>query len=63
MNGLKLTRKLQSIYPKFRYMFISGYTTNAITRNGMLDEGLIFLQKPFSKEGLTAKVREALDSE
>ncbi|NOQ21784.1 MAG: PhnD/SsuA/transferrin family substrate-binding protein [Candidatus Aegiribacteria sp.] len=63
MNGLNLTRRLLSIYPRLKYMFISGYTANAITRNGVLDEGVIFLQKPFTKEGLTAKVREALDSE
>jgi two-component system cell cycle sensor histidine kinase/response regulator CckA len=38
-----------------------GYTANAITHRGVLDEGIHFLQKPFSVEQLAVKLREALD--
>jgi DNA-binding response OmpR family regulator len=40
---------------------MSGYTSDVIMHHGVLDEGLAFLQKPFSPVSLTAKVREVLD--
>jgi len=39
---------------------MSGYTANAIAHRGILDEGVYFIQKPFSIKDLAAKVREAL---
>jgi hypothetical protein len=39
---------------------MSGYTDNVITSGGMLEEGLAFLQKPFSPGALVQKVREVL---
>lgn len=39
-----------------------GYTANVIAHRGILEEGVHFLQKPFSVEGLAAKVREALSA-
>jgi len=40
---------------------MSGYTTNVIAHRGVLDEGVNFIQKPFSNESMALKVREALD--
>jgi hypothetical protein len=40
---------------------MSGYTANVIAHRGILDEGVNFLQKPFSMAALAAKVREVLD--
>ena len=61
MNGLDLSKKMLSLYPNLKCLFTSGYTSNVIVHHGVLDEGIYFLQKPFSRRDLAAKVREALD--
>jgi PAS domain S-box-containing protein len=63
MNGRDLARNVLSIYPDIRRLFMSGYTANVIAHRGVLDEGVHFLQKPFSRNDLAAKVREALGPE
>ena len=60
MNGRDLARNLLSLYPEVRCLFTSGYTADVIAHHGVLDEGVHFLQKPFSQAELAAKVREAL---
>ncbi len=40
---------------------MSGYTANVIAHHGVLDEGVHFIQKPFTKKELAAKIREVLD--
>jgi two-component system, cell cycle sensor histidine kinase and response regulator CckA len=62
MNGRDLAKNLLSLYPEMKRLFMSGYTANVIAHHGVLDEGVQFLQKPFSAQELAAKVREALDS-
>ena len=61
MNGRELARRLLSLYPGLKRLFMSGYTADIIAHHGVLDEGVQFIQKPFSLDALTAKVREALD--
>jgi len=63
MNGRDLAKNLLSIYPHIKRLFTSGYTADLIAHRGVLDDGVHFLQKPFSMKGLAAKVREALESE
>jgi two-component system, cell cycle sensor histidine kinase and response regulator CckA len=63
MNGRDLAKNLLSIYPGIKRLFMSGYTANVITHHGVLDEGVHFIQKPYSIRDLAAKVREALDQE
>jgi PAS domain S-box-containing protein len=62
MNGRVLASKLRSIHPHVKRLFMSGYTANVIAHQGVLDEGVHFIQKPFSAEDLSAKVREAIDA-
>jgi response regulator RpfG family c-di-GMP phosphodiesterase len=62
MNGRELAQSLLSHYPQLKHMFISGYTDDIIAHHGILDEGVHFVQKPFSVKDLTAKVREVLDT-
>ena len=61
MNGRDLARNLLSLYPKLKRLFMSGYTANVIAHQGVLDEGVHFIQKPFSINDLAAKIREVLD--
>lgn len=62
MNGRDLARKLLTLYPNLKLLFMSGYTANVIAHHGVLDEGVnFFIQKPFSMKDLASKVREALD--
>ena len=60
MNGRDLARNLLSLYPNIKRLFMSGYTANVIAHQGVLDEGVHFIQKPFSMRDMGAKVREAL---
>ncbi len=61
MNGKELARLLQEMKPGIKCLFMSGYTADAIARQGILDEGISFLPKPFSSRDLALKVRETLD--
>jgi len=61
MNGRDLAERIVSIKPGLKCLFMSGYTANAITHHNVLDEGMQFIQKPFSLKNLAAKVREILD--
>ncbi len=60
MNGRDLAGKLRSLYPDIRVLFMSGYTANVIARQGILEDGVNFIQKPFNKKDLAGKIREAL---
>ncbi len=62
MHGRDLATKLSEIHPDIAKIFMSGYTANVIAHQGVLDEGVHFLQKPFSAKALGEKVREVLDA-
>ncbi len=62
MNGRDLSRELTSLCPDVKCLYMSGYTGNIIVHQGILDEGVQFIQKPFSMLGLAVKVREILDA-
>jgi len=62
MNGKELSDRLRTVCPTLRTLFMSGYTANVIAHRGVLDQGVQFMPKPFSKESMAQKVREALDS-
>jgi len=61
MNGLELANNLQTLYPDSKRLFMSGYTANVIARHGVLDQGVHFIQKPFSKNDLAQIIRKILD--
>jgi PAS domain S-box-containing protein len=63
MNGRDLAKKLLSLYPGIKRLFMSGYTSDVIAHHGVLDEGVHFIQKPFNMNILATKVRETLDSQ
>ena len=61
MNGKDLANNLLSLYPKLKCLFMSGYTADVIAHHGVLNQGVHFIQKPFSVQALAVKVREVLD--
>ncbi len=63
MNGKDLVNYLTSIIPNLKSLFMSGYTSDVIAHNGVVDEDMAFVQKPFSMKELSDKVRKVLDSE
>jgi PAS domain S-box-containing protein len=61
MNGHDLAKLLLTAKPGMKCLFTSGYTANAIAHHGVLDEGVNFIQKPFSKNDFGRKIRQILD--
>jgi two-component system, cell cycle sensor histidine kinase and response regulator CckA len=62
MTGRDLETYLLSLYPNLRTLFMSGYTANVIAHRGVLDDGVFFLQKPFSERDLAVKIRTVLEN-
>jgi CheY-like chemotaxis protein len=62
MNGSELARRLSILRPEMKALFMSGYTDNAIAHEGMGEEGISLLRKPFALSTLRANVREKLTS-
>ncbi len=60
MSGKELAERLMAIKPGLKCLYMSGYTADIIARQGILDEGIQFISKPFSVRDLAAKVRETL---
>lgn len=60
MNGRDLAEHLLSLYPDLKRLFMSGYTADVVAHHGVVDEGVQFIQKPFSITDLAAKLRQAL---
>jgi PAS domain S-box-containing protein len=63
MNGHEVAKRVVSLRPNTKVLYMSGYAENAIGHNGTLDEGINLLQKPFTLQALKEKVREVLDVE
>jgi DNA-binding NarL/FixJ family response regulator len=61
MNGRELADRLTALHPDLKVLFASGYTDDDIVRRGLVDAHLQFIAKPYSIEGLAAKVRLVLD--
>jgi len=61
MSGPQLTDQLIHLHPKMKVLYMSGYTDNAVLHHGVLEEGVNYIQKPFTIDGLMKKMREVLD--
>jgi len=61
MNGRDLQARVAALKPGLRCLYISGYTADVIAHQGILEDGVEFLSKPFSIADLTRKVRQVLD--
>jgi two-component system, cell cycle sensor histidine kinase and response regulator CckA len=61
MSGKELADRVKSLYPHTKILFTSAYTESAIVHQGVLDKGVVLLQKPFTPSALARKVRDMLD--
>ncbi len=62
MNGRELADRLLVLQPDLVIVFMSGYTADIIAHQGVLNNSINFIQKPFSRQDLAAHVRNALDA-
>jgi two-component system, cell cycle sensor histidine kinase and response regulator CckA len=63
MSGRELAKRVAAARPQTKVLFLSGYTEDAIIHEGVLEPGTAFLQKPFTLQVLSRKVRDVLHSE
>lgn len=61
MSGPALFNKIKQIRPESKVLYISGYTDNVISHHGILDKGINFIQKPFTIQALSRKIREVIE--
>ena len=61
VSGPALATELAEVRPQMKVVFMSGYTGNSMSHEAGIQEGALFLDKPFSPATLSAKLREALD--
>jgi DNA-binding response OmpR family regulator len=61
MNGRELAARISALRPGLSVLFSSGYGENIISKQGIIDDGLHFIGKPYRPRELAAKVRALLD--
>jgi two-component system, cell cycle sensor histidine kinase and response regulator CckA len=60
-SGKELAAEIGKLYPRTKVLFMSGYSQDLIVHQGVLEEGVNLIEKPFSVEDLLTRVREVLD--
>ena len=61
MSGREMAEKVSENYPRIKILFTSGYSSNSIAKHGLSDPNTHFIQKPFTLETISLKVRKVLD--
>jgi len=62
MSGREVAQKLTADRPGLKVLFVSGYTEDTAIRRRVSESDVSFLQKPFTVDALSRKVREVLDA-
>jgi len=60
ISGRQLVEMVKAIHPETAIVFVSGYTEDTVVHQGVLQPGVEFLSKPFTRESLAVKLREAV---
>ncbi len=61
-GGVELAKKIAERHPGIQVVYMSGYTENSIVHQGVLDEGVLLISKPFTKAELARMIRSAIDA-
>jgi two-component system cell cycle sensor histidine kinase/response regulator CckA len=61
LGGRLLAEQIVPLHPEIHVLYLSGHTTDSVIRNGILEDDVHFLQKPFSTATLNRKLREVLE--
>ena len=62
MGGGDLYHRAKAEHPGVKFLFVSGYTDDAILRQGIVEKGVSFLPKPFTPAELSREVRRIIDA-
>ncbi|MDX2108649.1 MAG: response regulator [Verrucomicrobiota bacterium] len=62
MGGRAMAEQLHKTHPSLKVLFMSGYPNETITQNGLIENGVEFLPKPYMPESLARKVHELLNA-
>ncbi len=62
LSGVEVAQRLKSLRPSLKVLLMSGYTDRSLGEDGALPAGMGFLQKPFTLDAVTRKVREMLEA-
>jgi two-component system cell cycle sensor histidine kinase/response regulator CckA len=63
LGGRDLALRLKAVRGELRVLFMSGYASDTIVQQGVLEPGAAYLQKPFTPDALASKIREVLEGE
>ena len=61
LSGPEMMKEIYTVNAKAKVIYMSGYTADMIVKHGILDNGINFIQKPFTPEMLAQKIRKFLD--
>jgi PAS domain S-box-containing protein len=62
MHGRELAERVKSRFPAIRVLFTSGYSDDVVLQHRLLAENVVVLEKPYNRDTLAAKIRQALDA-
>ena len=63
MQGPELARQVAALHTQIRVLYMSGYAQPMLGDGGILQEGILLLEKPFTEPALLAKVEQALHAD
>jgi len=61
MNGPEVLRRLTELFPSIKGVLMSGHADDTLVHHGVINEGLPFIEKPFTRDQLSRRIRKALD--